>query len=965
MLCQKHKNEWLASAVAPELIDLNVVSLFNAEAYDRLLYALPLKERRNDGRLRDKWLRRYAHCESGGWWVSGTDILTSTVDDDLWGQFKPDCPILSFDRRKTVKYEAPPKESTGIFACKVSLPLWQAISRRFNVALPERIEVDESGRALGFWHWVIANPQIPLIITEGAKKAGALISAHYIAIALPGIYNGYRQPKDKHGKKTGKPYLIPQLKAFCQKGREIIFCFDNDVKSTTVKNVDRAIATTGKIFVENGCQVSRIRWRFPEKGVDDLLMVRGSKCFDFIFQKRSPLPKSDLLDLLDLAKYKPLKVNKQYLDNTLVLPKTAQLIGIKSHKGSNKTGYLAQIAQQAIYQGQPVLVLTHRIQLTKELCGRFGIDHIDEVRNSDTAGVLGYGFCIDSLHINSQARFNPHNWDNAILILDEVEQTIWHALNSSTCQANRVAIIDNLRMLLKNIVETGGKIYLSDADLSSISIDYILKLIGFSVETWIVENNYVHRSAKRKLFRYSGNDPSGLFSELVKSIEAGQKALVQTTGQKVRSKWGTINIESYLNQKFPELNIIRIDGESVADPNHAAYGCMANLNSLLTNYDVAIASPVIETGVSIDLRNHFDAVWAIAYGVQSVDAVCQTVARVRDDIPRHIWARKTAKQNAVGNGSTHIHSLLNSENRKALANIRLLHQAGITTKVESLELNFSPDSLLTWVKRACIVNLGKANYRTEIIAKLLEEGYELSIPTEKLAAQTLIKEDLKNNCQKSYYAYSKAVSEVKIPNDQELLTLHAKRAKTQAERLCERKGDLSKKYGVEVTPKLVESDDKGLYPQLQLHYYLSVGKAKLAERDEDSLYQLSQQGNGKVFAPDLNKKQLSAKIKALRIINIQQFFDSEAEFSKDSLFKWFNDLLIPLRFDLKSILGVTINPGRDSPIAVAQRFLKQMGLKLEFKRWRGDRKNKRRIYKGCNLNPDRRSQIFDYWLSNE
>ena len=930
--------EWLKSSVCQSIIDLNVVSLKSFEVYDRLLYGLSLGERRNDGRLRDKWLYKYAHCEDNGWWVSGVDVLDKFFGDDLWGQFKPDRPRLSFDRRKLIKYEAPPKQSTGIFAAKVPLFVWQAIALRYDVPLPENIIVTPEGRALGFWAWVIEHPTIPLIVTEGAKKAGSILTAGYVGIALPGIFNGYRQLKDRDGNKNGLPILIPQLKVFAQKEREIVFCFDNDTRSTTIKNVNMAVANTGKLFVAKGCKVSRISWNYSEKGVDDLIIVKGKSCFDYLYQKRSPILNTpDLFSLLNLTKYKPLKINQEYLDDSIKISSSAQLIALKSPKGSNKTGWLAKVTKEAIYYGKPVLVLTHRIQLTKELCKRFGIDHIEEVRSSDTAGILGYGFCIDSLHPNSQTRFCPDNWDGAIVILDEVEQVIWHSLNSSTCQTNRVAIIKNLQALLKNIIETGGKIYLSDADLSTISIDYVQMLIGSPVETWVVENEYV-RSYKRKLVSYSGTDPSNLFADLIEFIENGHKALIQTTGQKAKSKWGTINIESYLKKKFPHLKILRIDGESVADPNHPAYGCMTNLNFILANYDIAIASPVIETGVSIDLKNHFDAVWAIAYGIQTVDAVCQTIERLRDNVPRYIWIKKTAKDSCIGNGSTLVKSLLNSENKKALANIQLLTNVGIDVD-DRLEINFSPSSLLAWSKRACIVNHGKNNYRFRILTKLTEEGYELCLKQDDDKG-IVIKQQVKKNCQEDYRIYSKTVAETKTPSDKRLEELQSKRAKTYTERLEEKKGTLVKRYGVEVTPLLVEEDDRGLYPQLQLYYYLSIGKTKLVRRDKRTSNQLSEEGNGRVFAPDLNKRQLSLKIKALQIIEIEQFFNKDAEFTKKSLLGWLEDLIIPLRFDLKSVLGVSVNPKKDSPIAVAQRFLKKLGLKLEFKCWKGNRQNK-------------------------
>ena len=72
----QHFAEWLDSAVDPDLIRLNIKSLEGSNPLEYLLYALPDTERRNDGRLRDKWLKKYAHTEHGGWWCSGVDILT-------------------------------------------------------------------------------------------------------------------------------------------------------------------------------------------------------------------------------------------------------------------------------------------------------------------------------------------------------------------------------------------------------------------------------------------------------------------------------------------------------------------------------------------------------------------------------------------------------------------------------------------------------------------------------------------------------------------------------------------------------------------------------------------------------------------------------------------------------------------------------------------------------------------------
>ncbi len=1102
VLFKTHNQEWLNSAVSQSIIDLNVVSLQDFEPYDRILYGIAQSDRRNDGRIRDRLLKRYQHTEKGGWWVSGIDLFTG--EDSSWGQFKPDIPYryrekigkgFSCDRykNKLIKYETPKNVPTELIALKVSfLDSWNIVKnqneavknewikriqenwtfdseKRGNVRgrsirtvdsnnrrclsrsettttesrgtdgaykptglsrtrmqfesqpLPnefggQRLDSQESTEAKflrelqeacagreyrkidrllqpirnkfkynpeqfrntdsrgverlskiedrGFWPWFIETPQIPLILTEGSKKAGAIICANYVGIALPGIYNGYRQPKDEWGNKVGTPRLIPQLELLAKGGREIIFCFDNDTKPETVQNVRTAIAKTGTLLQLQGASVSVITWSDLEKGVDDLIAARGIDYFKSLYQARTSLSNFKLKAALDISKYKPLLVNQRYLGDNLVPPEHARLIGLKSPKNTGKTEWLSRIVRRLLLKGKPCLIITHRIQLAKALCARFGVDHIEEVKNSETRGILGYGLCIDSLHPNSQAHFNPEDWSESVVILDEAEQVIWHLLDSSTCQSNRVEIIENFQKLLRTVVSSGGQIYLSDADLSAIALDYVNDSIGFPVSTWVAQN--VYRSPiKRKLISYTGNDPRELIATLIKTIEQDRKVFVQTTGQKAKSKWGSTNLELVLKQRFPDRRILRIDRETVSEPGHPAMGCMANLDHILSSYDIVIASPIIETGVSIDIRGHFDSVWAIAQGVQTVDAVCQTIERLREDVPRHIWIKTTAKGNRIGNGSTSVKGLLKSQHKLTQANIMLLQQASVED-FDGLEVNFSPASFWSWGKRACVVNAGKNNYRDSILAKLVSEGYELEKPVEleDLDDTNIIKQKVVQVCQENYRSFCQKVSTAPTLSERELEQLDCQKAKTETERLAERKGNLNKRYGIEVTPELVEKDDSGWYSQLQLHYYLTVGNIYLEGRDRRSLLQMSKQGNGKVFKPDINNRQLSAPIKALKILSIEQFLEPEREFTASSLTDWL-EMIIRFRHELKSLLGVSVNPEKDSAIAVAQRILKQLGLKLEFKCWRGDRSSKQRVYGGCNVDPDKRGEVFNNWLARE
>lgn len=284
-ICPRHWQEWRRSAVDPDIICLNVRSIEGSRPYEYLCYSDRLP-RTNTGRLATWVLRRYTHTESGGWWCDGLDPL-----DDwrpmLWGCFKPDSPVRD-EKGKLIKYEHPLKTSTRAFFLRVPLHVWFRVARRYNQRVPDNIVVTPEGEALGFWAWVLEN-NIPITITEGAKKAGALLTFGHAAIALPGIDGGYRTPLDAAGNKIGNSYLLPELKHFATRGRKIYFCFDHDSKRKTVRNVNRAISKTGQLLTQKGCNVWVIGWQQPEKGVDDFLAAHSESLFDLVVNNAASL----------------------------------------------------------------------------------------------------------------------------------------------------------------------------------------------------------------------------------------------------------------------------------------------------------------------------------------------------------------------------------------------------------------------------------------------------------------------------------------------------------------------------------------------------------------------------------------------------------------------------------------------------------------------------------------------------
>ena len=984
--------EWSASGVDEELTRLNVVSLEGIAASEYLLYsdAIP---RRNDGRISETFLQLYSHTIEGGWWCSGIDLLTG--EEDVWGCFKPDSPRYSSERPKPIKYEHPPKTPTGVFALKVTSSIWHKIASRYGIDITAK-DIDRSLPDLGFWRWIINHPEIPVCLTEGAKKAGALLSAGYVAIALPGINNGYRTPKDETGKRIGKSCLIPQLQVFMRKegdretwrygdgetrrqGREIYIVFDCDAKPNTIKAVNAAIKKIGYLFQQQGCEVKVVTWDSQlGKGVDDLIINQGPESFDRVYENALSLEIWKAKTWTQLTYSPEVVVNSPYLLNINIPPEN-KLIGIKSPKGTGKTKLLENFVSKALEKSQKILVIGHRVQLVKALCQRFGLPYVTQVREHQEISNLGYGLCIDSLHPHSQAEFNPDDWSDSIVIIDEVEQVLWHGLNSTTCRDHRVAILKSLKTLIQNVILGSGQVYVADADLSNIAIDYLTSLTGIDLQPFIIENKWKpDRESSWSVYNYNGKSPKKLVKNLETHIRQGGKPLVCLSAQKLTSKWGTQTLESYLSQKFPDKKILRIDSESLVDPHHPAYDCMSNLDRVLANFDIVLASPSIETGISIELDNHFTSVWAIAQGIQGENTVRQTLARLRTNVPRYLWCASYSFLK-IGNGSTSIPNLITSGHRLTQLNIRLLQQSDLET-LDDIDTGFQAESLLCWAKMAVRYNASTIKYRESILAALKEEGHEI------LDANTIkFKLDRPKNTpqQKSEnYCLLEAISEIRQQNyqsecnaiaDASLLTkdkyqqLKKRLVKNIAQRRSIRKYELQQRYFLPVTPQLVALDDNGWYEKIQLHYFLTIGRSFLADRDTQIAQKLIQNGNGSLFIPDFNISQLGAVVGTMEILGIPTLLaDRQRQLRNSDLdLQELAAIALANRKEIKTVMGIGLAKN-SSPVLILRRFLEKIDYSLKYIRCESQDKGRKRMRIYQIMPPeDAREQVFSHWLTRD
>jgi len=736
----------------------------------------------------------------------------------------------------------------------------------------------------------------------------------------------------------------------------------------------------GYLFQQQNSEVKVITWDNQlGKGVDDLIINQGTKSFERVYDNALSLEIWKAKTWAKLTYAPEVVVNSPYLLNVDV-ESSNKLIGIKSPKGTGKTKLLENFVRQALEKSQKILVIGHRVQLVKALCQRFGLPYVSQVRDNPEISNQGYGLCIDSLHANSQAEFNPDDWSDSIVIIDEVEQVLWHGLNSNTCKDHRVSILKSLKTLMQNMVLGSGQVYVADADLSNIAIDYLISLTGIDLQPFIIENKWKpDRESSWSVYNYDGKSPKKLVNNLETHIQQGGKPFVCLSAQKLTSKWGTQTLESYLSKKFPGKKILRIDSESLVDPAHPAYDCMSNLDHILVNFDIVLASPSIETGISIELENHFTSVWAIAQGIQGENTVRQSLARLRTNVPRHLWCASYSFLK-IGNGSTSIPNLITSGHRLTQLNIRLLQQSDLAS-LDDIDTGFQAESLFCWAKMAVRYNASTIKYRESIFAALKEEGHEiLDAKAIKLQIdqpdKSIKQQNAENSClleaiteirQQNYREECNAIANATLLTKDKYQKLKKRLVKNIVQRRSIRKYELQQRYYLPVTAQLVALDDDGWYDKIQLHYFLTIGRSFLADRDTQVAQKLIQNGNGSLFIPDFNVSQLGAVVGTMEILGIPTLLaDSERELrNSDRDLQELAAIAIANRKEIKTVMGIGLAKN-SSPILILRRFLEKINYGLKYLRCESKDKGRKRIRIYRIMPPeDAREQVFAHWIKRD
>ena len=936
-VAKDHEQEWLDSGVDVQIIHLNVQTLIDSEVDEHcreMRYPIAERLNWNVARSNNQALR--------GWWVSGIDPLNGW-QQMLWGRFKPDAttPVIAPITGKSAKYLSPSlgKGSSRLVLLDVPSSIWQRVADRYQ------IPIGKNDARTGFWDWVQRNA-VPVILAEGEKKAGCLLTAGYAAIGLPGIFGGHRKENNQ---------LIPELAVFTQISREFLICFDYESRVHVAQQVNNAIGCLGyylsrpipycnDVYVRQST-VKVVQLPGPEKGVDDFIVNHSAIEFESVVQNSARFEHWQQNQAWSINYGASQTVNVPFL--TAIDYPSSGLVCIKSPKGTGKTTALRSFLASPAQADRKVLVITHRIQLGRSICNGLGLPWVSQVKDNPGLGMSGYGLCIDSLYATSQANFMPEDWQNSIVILDEVEQVMWHALNSPTCANTRVKILATLKELIQIVLSSGGVVIAQDADLSNVSIDYLLSFLDEPIEPWVLVNQW-HSDRFINTQFYDTPNPAPLILQMEHVLKTGP-IYVCLDSQKVRGRWSSRNLETYFTDRFPEKRILRVDSETVVDRLHPAYGIASNINAVMQDYDLILATPTIGTGVSIDIENHFVAVFGIFNGVMSDTESRQALSRIRSQVPRYVWVSNHGL-GRIGNGSCYYRELANSTTKVVRYNMMLLREVDF-----DVDRGSDPVTLRTWSKMAARVNLSLNHYRREMYGGLERDGHRITTVTDNFLK--ILGDDYNLETKDELLAGTRVVpgfEYLNINHDAEEIELiyrttaqvrednkvaEAKAIVNSIEytqeqpnipmmdiRYSQRKQELKSRYDVDVTPSLQMKDEQGWYAQLRLHYYLTHDPLFVRLRDRKLLDSMLQRGGGMLALQDVQL--ITAQVEMLRALDLAVLFDPDRRTrttDEDMQRLWAT--VLAHRQDMRILFGINVKD-TTAPMTAIQSILAKMNLRL-------------------------------------
>ena len=845
-IAQHHLREWVEKSGIDEELTRCCIQSISGEAVLQLLRPTVPAEKLGQER------KRLGDVLNGGWQCLTLKVARGAEGFEAWGCYKPDHPRAGWKKDRAtgnwhqkldeggrpvpMKYEHPAGVGVEPFFLPFPRHIGERIARSNRCLAAYRAWEDGQERTFSQrWRWFLQRG-CTVWITEGAKKTAALLTAGQLAIGLSGIWNGC--PKDG----SGKACLNARLRRALQLGtKRVIVAFDwsepdSKAEAAVLGATDRLCRVIQ--YELNRSTAKKVECHVidlpgPEKGVDDILVASGIEgiealqefCLPFrrwqaknnqkVIRRRIDVPIA-----LDSGRQVQ-RINQRYL-TAKDIPQDARLLAAVSAMESGKT---EAIVNYASLTGLPTFIPLHRRSLAANVAERFRLPYQSEGKlirpwltgasrevslpppNADNrhfgteleaqreAEEHGKVVVLDSSHAAGSSHLDPESCRGALLVLDEWDASAMHLLTGATeIQSHRTEILDNFVRCL----QAAKQVIIASAHLHEQVVRYLEKLLDTRAHVLINE----YRPADgRQCFVYEKD--SDWLEALSTHIGRGENVYISATAQKSASVYGASNLASYISDrlKVPAAQILVVDSETTRTVGHPARGILSDPSQLL-QFRVVIATPVIETGVSIkDPLKHFAACFGINWGNTSPQACVQALGRVRSDVPRYLFVARNGR--TLFGGGTTADDIIRLSTAVAVRQRDSLFRAGIA----EAELPIVTQHVTAWAALTADHNLLAKEQAFSTRALLQAEGYRVldGCAADEELAKTY-KDQLKEAGEQNTRDQCQEVSQSTPVEQDEIEELERRSELTVQQQRSLEHGKINRDFGVEsATPAQVDA----------------------------------------------------------------------------------------------------------------------------------------------------------------
>ena len=490
--------------------------------------------------------------------------------------------------------------------------------------------------------------------------------------------------------------------------------------------------------------------------------------------------------------------------------------------------------------------ITHRRSLADNQGHRFGLAIKREgqalnastqsqgsLRQIEQAENDGFVTVADSSYIGGSGELRPEHCSGAVLFIDEADAFLRHCLMAATAIKNhRCDVLTNLA----KCVAAAKQVVLAGAHIDETTLLAFERMRGCS--STIVEST-MQTAASRTCVAF---DKIGQLLEKIENLAINkQPFLFHTASAEDASKMAPHNLAKFIRNYWPDARILELTAKTIREPEHPAAAAMVNPSRLL-DFDVVLATPVLETGFSIeDPTQHFKAVLGHTSGHTLPQAFVQSLGRLRTGVERFIWCCHNGSK--LGNGAPCADDVerikLHHANRLDLIDLVQLHEANDA-------IGNSAQFVRWWSEIAAHQNWLANYYRHAVEVLLTREGYSVNWQNSDVDTKPLI-DELTEARDATVEAETTAVAAAEPILPSRLIELEKQQRLTREQRRQMERAQIERDLGIKIpSPEQVQCSRNNCYGKALLHLLMV---------NSDVRHQWHQTAAGAAgrFAPDVTK----------------------------------------------------------------------------------------------------------------